>query len=355
MRVNGFARPVNVGLDGHSRRGGCRALVFAVAAGLSALWALVLAGSAVALPSNCAQSGHTVTCTFGYTGSDQTWTVPSGVPSAIFDVQGARGGNVVGDIYTCASFTTGGLGGEATANLALTPGATVMLVVGGQGGSVGDCGSGVGVGAGGFNGGAPGSNPSTPSAGGGGASDVRIAGSALSDRVLIAGGGGGASNAACEFAGGDSDGGAGGGLIGGAGRIGNGSCGGGPIDGSGGNQTGTSGSGLLGAGSPGTGVLRSGGCCGVPGGGGGGGYYGGAGGGNDTGGGGGSGFGPAGTTFYSGVRSGDGVITVSYLALPTSKDQCKHGGWQTFGTVFKNQGDCVSFVATGGTNPPSGS
>ena len=39
--------------------------------------------------------------------------------------------------------------------------------------------------------------------------------------------------------------------------------------------------------------------------------------------------------------------------LPTAKDQCKDGGWQTFG-VFKNQGDCVSFVATGGKNPPTG-
>jgi hypothetical protein len=37
--------------------------------------------------------------------------------------------------------------------------------------------------------------------------------------------------------------------------------------------------------------------------------------------------------------------------LPTSKDQCKNGGWRTYG-VFKNQGDCVSFVATGGKNPP---
>ena len=33
--------------------------------------------------------------------------------------------------------------------------------------------------------------------------------------------------------------------------------------------------------------------------------------------------------------------------LPTSKDQCKNGGWRTYG-VFKNQGDCVSFVATKG-------
>jgi hypothetical protein len=40
------------------------------------------------------------------------------------------------------------------------------------------------------------------------------------------------------------------------------------------------------------------------------------------------------------------------VPLPTSKDQCKNGGWKTFG-VFKNQGDCVSFVATKGKNPPS--
>ena len=35
-----------------------------------------------------------------------------------------------------------------------------------------------------------------------------------------------------------------------------------------------------------------------------------------------------------------------------SKDQCKNGGWRGYG-VFKNQGDCVSFVATGGRNRPS--
>lgn len=37
-------------------------------------------------------------------------------------------------------------------------------------------------------------------------------------------------------------------------------------------------------------------------------------------------------------------------SVPTTKDQCKDGGWKTFG-VFKNQGDCVSFVATKGKNP----
>ena len=39
--------------------------------------------------------------------------------------------------------------------------------------------------------------------------------------------------------------------------------------------------------------------------------------------------------------------------LPTSKDQCKNGGWQAYG-VFKNQGDCVSYVASGGKNRPTG-
>jgi hypothetical protein len=40
-----------------------------------------------------------------------------------------------------------------------------------------------------------------------------------------------------------------------------------------------------------------------------------------------------------------------FLLMPTSIDQCKKDGWQSFG-VFKNQGDCVSFFATQGKNPP---
>ncbi|MGH8958301.1 MAG: hypothetical protein ACRDVK_06465 [Acidimicrobiia bacterium] len=47
------------------------------------------------------------------------------------------------------------------------------------------------------------------------------------------------------------------------------------------------------------------------------------------------------------------TTTTTLIAGLTSKDQCKQGGWVTFG-VFKNQGDCVSFVATGGANPPDG-
>ena len=39
------------------------------------------------------------------------------------------------------------------------------------------------------------------------------------------------------------------------------------------------------------------------------------------------------------------------IPVPTNKDQCKNEGWMTMGhsdgTQFKNQGDCVSFVASG--------
>jgi hypothetical protein len=51
----------------------------------------------------------------------------------------------------------------------------------------------------------------------------------------------------------------------------------------------------------------------------------------------------------------DGIGTAcDTTELPTDKEQCKNGGWQAFnGTAtFRNQGDCVSYVATQGKNPP---
>jgi hypothetical protein len=50
-------------------------------------------------------------------------------------------------------------------------------------------------------------------------------------------------------------------------------------------------------------------------------------------------------------ETGDIVVTDAQ-PLPTAKNECKNGGWRQFG-VFKNQGDCVSFVATGGKKPPA--
>lgn len=53
----------------------------------------------------------------------------------------------------------------------------------------------------------------------------------------------------------------------------------------------------------------------------------------------------------------DGVGTAcDTKEKPTTKDDCKNGGWKNFNGIytFKNQGDCVSFVATGGKNAPKG-
>jgi hypothetical protein len=48
-----------------------------------------------------------------------------------------------------------------------------------------------------------------------------------------------------------------------------------------------------------------------------------------------------------------GIVIVDAPPLPTSKEQCKNGGWRNI-PGFKNEGDCVAFVATGGKNQPSG-
>jgi hypothetical protein len=52
------------------------------------------------------------------------------------------------------------------------------------------------------------------------------------------------------------------------------------------------------------------------------------------------------------IDPGGDIVVVDAQPLPIIKDECKNGGWRAFG-VFKNQGDCVSFVATGGKNLPT--
>ena len=42
-------------------------------------------------------------------------------------------------------------------------------------------------------------------------------------------------------------------------------------------------------------------------------------------------------------------------ATPQTEQDCMNGGWAVYTSpAFKNQGDCVSFVATDGKNPPAG-
>jgi hypothetical protein len=49
---------------------------------------------------------------------------------------------------------------------------------------------------------------------------------------------------------------------------------------------------------------------------------------------------------FNGVTQVPAVTTVG---PPTSKSACKHGGWKTFNNpTFKNQGRCVSYVASHG-------
>lgn len=61
---------------------------------------------------------------FDYTGSIQTWTVPSGVTKIFVDVVGAQGGS--------AGTNIGGRGGKVSAVLTVTPGDVLQITVGGQ-------------------------------------------------------------------------------------------------------------------------------------------------------------------------------------------------------------------------------
>jgi len=175
----------------------------ALAAFMAALTVAALAPPAstavtLAAPSGGCVVAATTTCTFSYTGAPEAWVVPAGVTSAVFDLYGGQGGNVAAGSY--GDSLPGGAGGEGAhvqATLGLTPGATLYLRVGGQGGDGLVNALGPFTAAGGFNGG--GTTSFTPGgggiagAGGGGSSDVRASGDALANRLLVAGGGGGAS------------------------------------------------------------------------------------------------------------------------------------------------------------------
>ena len=118
------------------------------------------------------------TVNFNYTGAVQTWIVPPCVYTINAVVAGAKGGGA-----------NGGNGARITANIAVTPGQTLYVYCGGMGIQ--------GANSGGWNGGGTGHNSTGSSTyrswGGGGASDIRINGQALANRVIVAGGGGGRS------------------------------------------------------------------------------------------------------------------------------------------------------------------
>jgi hypothetical protein len=90
---------------------------------VAAMAALLLAYSAspAHAAGSCTTTSGTTTCIFAYTGAAQSWTVPKGVTQATFDVFGAQGGSE-------PSGQPGGLGGEATATIAVNPGDTLQAV-----------------------------------------------------------------------------------------------------------------------------------------------------------------------------------------------------------------------------------
>jgi hypothetical protein len=230
--------------------------------------------------------------TFNYTGSAQTLTVPAGVFSVSITANGAQGGLCNQGSYPAAS---GGLGGRAAGNLAVTPGQVLNIYVGGQGSHSG---------AGGYNGGgsAAGSNYGSS---GGGASGVRLGGTGLANRVIVAGGGGGGSCGSWS-----SPGGSGGGTSGSAGVC----TGCTWTGGAGGTQSSGGAGGCCYGTSPAGSSGNGGGAPAFHNAGGGGGYYGGGAGAAGSSAGGGSSYtdGVTGGSTSTGVNSGNGSVTISY-------------------------------------------
>jgi hypothetical protein len=288
--------------------------------------ALGVSAAAVMLTACSGQTANTVPAvndaakslpyhkTFYYTGKEQSFTVPPDVKKITVIAVGARGGDSAG---------SQGLGGRVWAIIPVIPGEKLAVFVGGEASES----------SGGFNGGGSGGTSGSycygcVAYGGGGASDIRRTGDALSDRIVVAGGGGGAG---ASYASAGGNGGKGGGSVGGPGGAGAG----GPYSGGGGgggtqHRGGAGGSGGQGSsGSPGgagdNGAVGVGGDGGVGvsglygagggGGGGGGGYYGGGGGG-------------AGESYYYGGNAGGGGGGGSSYIEPGAYAYRSWQGWK---------------------------
>lgn len=151
-------------------------LLCGLALAIAQLFSPAGVGTAQAATTTCTPDGAMYDCTvtFTYTGAPENWTVPDGVTQVTFDLSGAPGGGRLG-----------GYGGRVVATLAVMPGVTYQIRVGGHG-----------TFGGGYNGGGKGSGRAEN---GGGASDVRSGAFGLEDRLLVAGGGGGGNEASHVF------------------------------------------------------------------------------------------------------------------------------------------------------------
>ncbi|MCK0515697.1 glycine-rich protein [Williamsia sp. DF01-3] len=295
-------------------RGIIRPIAIASVSGLAISLGILGAPVATALPANCAQpvADGPVTCSYVFTGAEQTFEVPANVTQLRIEAVGGQGGNAYSKLYGGRGFPA-----HVVGNVAVNPESTVYVLVAGRGQEARG-GSNADRALGGFNGGGA-SGPGSSSGccdrgGGGGASDVRTVSSglpgSLESRLLVAAGGGGEGSSPGGAAGED-------GLqfqaagppivTGNSGRAGTATAGG-----AGGRQ----GQDVF-SGSPG--ALGQGGDAGnFLGGGGGGGLYGGGGGasanGNlqSAGGGGGSSLVPTGGTFELAAADTPAIVTITY-------------------------------------------
>ncbi len=263
--------------------------------------------------------------TFSVTRNSQPWTVPQGVTWIQVTAKGASAGAVNGAY---------GQGGSVSALLPVTPGEVLNLNVGSQPANIN------GVDTVGYNGG--GKSGYALIGWGGGATDIRRAGTALANRILVAGGGGG--RAASWW------GGAGGGLVGGT-DNGNMSSGGtqtgpGAQPGSTAQYFGTAG---VGASSGVTGFAGQGG-------GGGGGYFGGNSNAPGYGGGGGSSYtdpSAENVIHTQGGVTGNGSITISYptVAYPVGVKAIPAQGSNTIIWDPTLIAGATGYKVYGGTSP----
>jgi uncharacterized repeat protein (TIGR02543 family) len=304
---------------------------------------LIAPAEAAPSPGSSCASPTPVNTSFSYTGGPQTFTVPTGVTALDIAISGTSGGDYIVPAYTepplfpgdptqsfPESVIPGGAGAAfTTKDIAVRPGESLTVIVGGAGADVT---SSVGGG---------------QALGGGGGSFVYST-PTVAGLLVAAGGGGGAGYGTTTPGGngvtspaGDGLGGAGGRSItdsgggGGGGLLGDGQDG---APGNGGGYAPATTGGTGGQGAPaftgGTGGTEAGlpyaGSAGGFGGGGGGGastyeYAGGGGGGGFTGGAGGTGAPGAGGTSYSvgamvniGTNTGDGSVTISYTPSVTA-------------------------------------
>jgi large repetitive protein len=195
----------------NSKKFAAKLNVFAVSLAISLASAVVPMTAAPALAAPC-PTGFTFTApncqrSFEYTGAMQTFSVPNGVDLVTAYVIGARGGlsypapPATGAINNEGQKrSTGNSGAIVLAAIPVTVGQQLNLFVGGAGQAI----------SGGWNGGGKGAarisgprqtyestsrNPNAASGekggGGGGASDIRVGGTGLANRQVVAGGGGG--------------------------------------------------------------------------------------------------------------------------------------------------------------------